>query len=75
MKIKQIQLGYTLPQKFTRKIFVDALRLYVSLDDFFTFTKYPGFDPEVIGVGSSLGVDKGNYPTSRKVVFGVNVTF
>ena len=75
LKFKQIQLGYTLPQKFTRKIFVDALRIYGSLDDFFTFTKYPGFDPEIVGVGSSLGVDKGNYPTSKKVVFGVNVTF
>lgn len=75
MKIKQIQLGYTLPRDFSRKLFIDALRIYGSLDDFFTFTKYPGFDPEIIGVGSSLGVDKGNYPTSKKVVFGVNVTF
>ena len=75
MKIKQIQLGYTFPNKLTRKIYVDNLRLYVSLDDFFTFTKYPGFDPEIVGVGNSMGVDKGNYPTSKKVVFGVNITF
>lgn len=75
MKIKQIQLGYTFPKNLTRKIFIDNLRLYVSLDDFFTFTKYPGFDPEIIGQGASMGVDKGNYPTSKKVVFGVNVTF
>ena len=75
LKVKQMQLGYTLPQKYTRRAFVDMLRVYCSLDDFFTFTKYPGFDPEIVGVGSSLGVDKGNYPTSRKVVFGVNLTF
>ena len=37
--------------------------------------KYPGFDPEIVGVGASMGVDKGNYPTSKKVVFGVNITF
>lgn len=74
-KIKQIQLGYTLPQKFTRRFKVDNFRIYGSLDDFFTFSKYPGFDPEVTGVGSSLGVDKGSYPTSKKVVFGVNITF
>jgi len=74
-KIKQIQLGYTLPQNFTKKFFVDHLRIYGSLDDFFTFSKYPGFDPEITGTGSSLGVDKGSYPTAKKVVFGVNITF
>lgn len=75
MKIKQIQFGYTLPASLTRKVKVDNLRVYASLDDFFTFTGYPGFDPEVTGVGSALGVDKGSYPTSKKVVFGVNLTF
>lgn len=75
LKIKQIQLGYTLPASLTRKVKVDNLRVYTSLDDFFTFTEYPGFDPEVTGVGSALGVDKGSYPTSKKVVFGVNLTF
>jgi hypothetical protein len=74
-KIKQIQLGYTLPQQFTRKFFVDNFRIYGSLDDWFTFSKYPGFDPEITGVGSGLGVDKGSYPTAKKLVFGVNITF
>ena len=46
-KIKQIQLGYNAPRKLLSKIFVNALRLYVSFDDYFVFTKYPGFDPEV----------------------------
>ena len=45
------------------------------LRDFFTFTDYPGFDPEVTGVGNSLGVDKGSYPNSKKVVLGLSVTF
>jgi len=74
-KIKQIQLGYTIPSKITKLAKIENLRIYGSLDDFFTFTNYPGFDPEVTGVGSSLGVDKGSYPTSKKVVFGVNLTF
>jgi len=74
-KIKQIQLGYTLPNSLTDKIGLQKFRIYGSLEDFFTFTKYIGFDPEVTGVGSSLGVDKGSYPTSKKVIFGVNVSF
>ncbi|MBQ6073718.1 MAG: TonB-dependent receptor [Bacteroidales bacterium] len=74
-KIKQIQLGFTFPQNLTRKFAVDNLRLYGSLDDWFTFSKYPGFDPEITGTGSGLGVDKGSYPTAKKVVFGINITF
>ena len=75
LKIKQIQLGYNLPKNLLRKVLIDQMRIYASLDDWFTFTKYPGFDPEIIGQGYSMGVDKGNYPTSKKMVFGVNLTF
>lgn len=77
-KIKQIQLGYTLPRKLVKKLAMSSLRAYVSLDDWFTFTKYPGLDPETSHVGSSasgLGVDYGSYPISKKLVFGVNVSF
>ena len=74
-KIKQMQLGYTLPKNILSKVCLESMRLYCSLDDFFTFTSYEGFDPEVTGVGSSLGVDKGSYPNSRKIVLGVNLTF
>ncbi len=75
LKIKQIQLGYNFPKNLLNRIKVDNLRIYASLDDWFTFTKYQGFDPEIIGAGASMGVDKGNYPTSKKMVFGVNITF
>lgn len=74
-KIKQIQLGYSLPASLLKKICISNLRIYGSLEDFFTFTKYKGFDPEVTGVGSALGVDKGSYPTSKKVVCGISITF
>ena len=77
-KIKQIQLGYTLPRKLVKKIAMNSLRAYVSLDDWFTFTKYPGLDPETSHAGSSasgLGIDYGSYPISKKLVFGVNISF
>jgi TonB-linked SusC/RagA family outer membrane protein len=74
-KIKQIQLGYSIPRNLLSKISIDNLRIYGSLEDYFTFTDYPGFDPEVTGVGSALGVDKGSYPNSKKVVVGLAVTF
>lgn len=76
-KFKQIQLGYTLPQRITKKAFISDLRVYVSLDDFFTITKYPGLDPETATMGGadSMGIDVGTYPTMKKVVLGLNLTF
>jgi len=74
-KVKQIQVGYTLPKMVLNKAGIDHMRIYCSFDDFITFTNYPGFDPEVTGVGNAIGVDKGYYPSSKKVVFGLNVTF
>ena len=75
-KIKQIQLGYTLPKNLIKKIALSNVRVYASLDDFFTFSKYPGFDPEAsANATSGMGIDKGSYPTSKKVVLGLNVEF
>ena len=70
-KIKQIQVGYTFPKHLTKKLNVDNFRIYASLDDWFTYADYPGFDPEV----TNGGVDKGSYPTSKKFVAGVSLTF
>ena len=77
-KIKQIQLGYTLPEKLLKKIFIKGVRAYVSFDDFFCFTRnYPGFDPETATTGSAngMGLDLGSYPTTRKIVAGINIKF
>ena len=76
-KIKQIQLGYTLPKSLLQKINISSLRIYGSVDDYFNFTKYPGFDPETASTGNSSGrgIDKGTYPNSKKLVFGVNLSF
>ena len=76
-RFKQIQLGYTLPSKLTKKAAISNLRLYVSLDDFFTITKYPGLDPETASTNSTsgAGLDWGSYPTMQKLIFGVNLTF
>jgi TonB-dependent starch-binding outer membrane protein SusC len=79
-KIKQMQLGYNFPKSLLKKAKIGDLRAYVSLDDWFTFTKYPGLDPETNSIGTNsttanLAIDAANYPISRKVVFGVNVTF
>lgn len=76
-KFKQIQLGYTLPADLTKKAFIQNARVFVSLDDFFTITKYPGFDPETATTSNAdqMGIDLGTYPVSKKFVFGFSLTF
>ena len=76
-KFKTIQLGYTLPANITKKAFISNMRVYASLENFITITKYIGLDPEAASANSSnsLGIDMGTYPTAKQVVFGINVTF
>ena len=75
-KIKQIQLGYTLPRNLTQKIAISNLRVFAMLDNFFTFSKYIGLDPETATTGgNALGFDMGNYPTAKSIIFGVNLEF
>lgn len=66
LKIRNIQLGYTVPQAITQKFFVQRLRVYCSLENFFTFTSFKGFDPEVSGM---------NYPTMKQCTLGLNISF
>ena len=76
LKVKQIQLGYTLPKNLMSKLSMSKTRIYASLDDFFTFTKYPGMDPESAStVNNSIGIDRGFFPISKKVMFGLSVNF
>jgi hypothetical protein len=75
-RIRQLQLGYTLPAQITRRAKITNARVYVTLDDFFTFTRYPGLDPEGgSGGNNSLGIDRGVYPISRKALVGLQFSF
>jgi len=76
IKIKQIQFGYTLPKSITEKAHIGNTRIYMSLDDYFTFTKYPGMDPEAASTNNnSIGIDRGFFPISKKLLFGVSLNF
>ncbi len=70
LRLKNLQLGYTLPQNITRKFHVSSWRFYISCNNLLTATKYSGYDPEVGG-----GVDWGNYPQARTVLFGTTIKF
>jgi len=74
VKIKNIQLGYTLPNALIKKV-ASRIRLYAQVKNAFTFTKYSGFDPEISGGIMNSGVDMGSYPQARTFLFGLDVNF
>jgi hypothetical protein len=76
LKLKNLSLGYTLPKNITRKAAIENARLYTSVQNVFTLTRYSGIDPEIGGGVLMRGVDHQNrYLPSRLVSFGVDLTF
>jgi hypothetical protein len=76
LRIRQLQLGYTLPAKLVKRFQAKSVRFYLSLDNFFTFTNYPGSDPEAGSNNqNSLGIDRGVYPVPRNLLGGLNFSF
>ena len=80
IRIKNITLGYTFPKAMLTKVNIDNVRLYMNVQNLYTFTKYMGFDPEVgastqDSTGLTFGVDNGRYPSPMTCSFGVNLTF
>ena len=78
LRIKNISLGYTFPKKWIRKWRIDNLRIYMNVQNAFTFTKYKGYDPEVGAYNYNVllrGVDYARYPSQRIYTFGLNLSF
>ena len=78
LRLKTLQIGYTLPVKLTTKIYVQKLRLFLSAQNLLTFTNYSGADPEIGQISStnylSRGVDIGTYPQARVLSGGISIT-
>ena len=75
LRLRNLTLGYTLPERWTRRILISKLRLYLNAENLFTLTSYHGMDPEISSGGTSLGIDKGVYPQARTLSAGINLTF
>jgi len=80
LRIKNVQLGYTIPLTITNKLKISSFRIYLRAENLYTFTKYSGFDPEIsysnqwYGV-TRLGYDGGNYPAARAYFLGLELNF
>ncbi len=80
LRIKNISLGYTFPQKLIKRLYLENLRLYCNIQNLHTFTKYKGYDPEIgastqDSKGLVYGLDYGRYPSPTTYSFGMNISF
>ncbi len=75
IRIRNVILGYTLPQRLSSKIYMQKLRFYLKVDNLYTLTKFTGYSPE-IGSNDVLsnGIDYGGYPVTALYAFGINIT-
>ena len=69
LRIKNVTLSYTIPQKALKSLWLTSARVYVSVENLYTFTKYSGFDPEV----GPTGIDNSVYPVCRTYSVGINL--
>ncbi|GAF02166.1 SusC/RagA family TonB-linked outer membrane protein [Saccharicrinis fermentans] len=75
VRLKNVTLGYSLPQRWIQKMNISKCRLYVSAKNPLTITHYEGYDPEVGGSVTNRGLDKGNYPVTSLYSVGLNLKF
>ncbi|WNB17069.1 SusC/RagA family TonB-linked outer membrane protein [Marivirga arenosa] len=76
VRLRNLQLGYTLPQAWTNPAKISNVRLYLSANNLLTITKYMGFDPDVGSPSPfSAGIDNGIYPQARVIMGGVSLNF
>ncbi|MFK8039691.1 MAG: SusC/RagA family TonB-linked outer membrane protein [Crocinitomicaceae bacterium] len=88
LRLRNTQLGYSIPTKILKKAKIEGIRIYVSANNLFTLTRYQGYDPDIGGGGDpgadfdsrarstlSGGVDYGLYPQAKTFMGGIQITF
>ena len=75
IKIKDLQLGYSLPSSINKKKLFSKVRIYAQVKNAYTFTKYSGYDPEISGGIFDTGIDRGSYPQARTYSMGIDFKF
>jgi TonB-linked SusC/RagA family outer membrane protein len=75
LRMQNIQVGYNFSPELLEKVGLAKFRLYTSINNLFTLTKYTGFDPTVNGGAIGAGIDYGTYPSATQFLLGLNVTF
>lgn len=78
LRIRNLNFGYYLPETLIKKVGIENVRVYISIQNLYTFTRYSGFDPEIGAQRQNVlksGVDEGRYPSPRIYQLGLSVDF
>ena len=76
LRLRQLQIGYTLPSEVASKAGLSRARIYLQGVNLFTLTGYSGLDPAISDFGdTAIGVDEGNYPAITQYIVGLNLSF
>lgn len=78
IRIKNINLSYTFPRELISRAYLNGLTVYADVSNLYTFTNYPGYDPEASSSGNSItssGLDYGTFPSARTYTFGIKLSF
>jgi hypothetical protein len=76
LRLRNLTLGYTLPQSLVSKVRIDRVRFYIQAVNLFTITKYTGLDPEVPSTDDRASfIDASTYPAVKQFIFGANINF
>lgn len=78
VRVKNVNLAYNVPKKVISRLNMTNVSVYVDAANLFTFTKYPGYDPESSTTGDNLtssGIDYMTYPLARTITFGIKLNF
>ena len=75
IRLKNLRLGYDFPKSITKKLGIESMNISAIFQNFFTWSNYSGFDPEVLSYGFAIGYDNNSYPRSKDILIGLNLNF
>lgn len=75
IRLKTLKIGYNLPKRLVKKMKMENVNINIQMQNFLTWTNYPGFDPEILSSGFLVGYDYTTYPKAKDVLMGINLNF
>jgi hypothetical protein len=73
LRMRSLKMAFNIPERLINKVGANSLKVFAQGINLFTITGYDGTDPEVSGVDTNFGIDVGNYPANRQVIFGLSL--
>ncbi len=73
LRMRSLKVGFNFPARLMNRFSINSLKVFAQTTNLFTLTGYDGTDPEVSGVDTNFGIDVGNYPANKQIIFGLSL--